>query len=266
MNAQKSFYIRVCFWILVFVILGVLLPAVDFSWTSFLHQNSWESYSRFMEQSCAEGHAFGGGDIGNIFTIVIVLFYFASRTKRWEQRFAEWSNRLGFLVVSSSILALALHGIKVLVARPRPYLVVAGTQSFSQWYQIGSLALAKGHYSGSFPSGHVGSVIALASVVFVLEKRWQRVLVGCLIVVFSIGMAVARSMAFKHWISDGLLFIPFAFVLFEFLNHYFFRNNSEPSATRGGRWWELVFLLRVAVVWISFVMAVVFVRKTFLLG
>ncbi|MGI6879509.1 phosphatase PAP2 family protein [Microbacterium sp. gxy059] len=116
----------------------------------------------------------GGGWIGTwvvplVFALVVALF--------WRGRAAV------FAVAAMAASALAVQGVKHLIARPRPEDMLV-TSDF-----------------GSFPSGHTAHAATIAAVLVILAPRAWAYVVGAL---WTLAMALSRTLLGAHWLTDTL--------------------------------------------------------------
>jgi membrane-associated phospholipid phosphatase len=184
---------------------------VDYPLTKWLGSHGWAAFAEFMGRSLFEGEHPGGGDLVIFFLLGVVCLYAVSLRPKAPERVAAWRPTLGFMVVSSILTAFAfVHTLKWLVARARPNLVFDGHYAFSAWYEMGPHFITEGIYHGSFTSGHTAQAFVLMVLAYALAGNpaagrglkavgW---LVGALVVVFALGMGLARCMSLSHWVTD----------------------------------------------------------------
>ncbi len=184
---------------------------VDYPLTKWLAGNGWPAFAEFMGRSLFEGELPGGGDLVIFFIIGVFCFYAVSLRATAPDRVAAWRPALGFMVVGLVLTAFAyVHTLKWLVARARPHLVFDGHYAFSAWYEIGPHFITEGIYRGSFTSGHTAQAFVMMVLAYALAGSptagrglktagWG---VGALVVVYTLGMGLARCMSVSHWVTD----------------------------------------------------------------
>ncbi len=184
---------------------------VDYPLTKWLAGNGWADFAEIMGRSLFEGERPGGGDLVIFFIIGVFGFYALSLRSTAPERVAAWRPVLGFMVVGIILTAFAyVHTLKWLVARARPNLVFDGQYAFSAWYEIGPHFVTEGIYHGSFTSGHTAQAFVMMVLAYALAGNpatgrglkavgW---LVGALVVVYALGMGLARCMSLSHWVTD----------------------------------------------------------------
>ena len=180
-----------------------------------------------------EGEGFGGSDLGQLVPMVSALGYLLYARRKLEPSH-QLRGTLAYLA-SATLLAAALliHIPKYVVARARPYQVYGKAQlPYSQWYEINPERWGS-RYSGSFPSGHVAATcmtLPLAIALAHSERRRTRMLgwaLGLATTGFALAMAIARVMARKHWLADGLLIIPVSLLFYLAYYEWFHRPRSR---------------------------------------
>ncbi|MGK0291345.1 MAG: membrane-associated phospholipid phosphatase [bacterium] len=196
-----------------FLILMGGISIYDYEWTYFLWKHSWPSFARFMDQSVFQGKAFGGTDsIIFIFIGVLFSYFWFNRTNATPLQI-RFRPIIGYLFLSASTAGLAIvHSLKWSIGRARPYLVFDQKFEFSSWFSFGGHYITQGKYSGSFPSGHTATAVMLLTLAYALignpkssqKTKYLGYLVGFVSLLFGILMAISRSMANRHWISDGV--------------------------------------------------------------
>jgi membrane-associated phospholipid phosphatase len=214
------------------VVLFNCVALIEVPYVLLLWQHSWDSFCDFMSRSVFESGSFGGSDIG-VF-IGIFAFFAWIMSKKFKKNIlmlnaSEWN----FIWVSCLVIALlVVQSMKWIVSRARPKTlfasqdlstIVADQYADLKWAGFMPLDGPRGYSWNSFPSGHTASCAMLLalSYIFWRRKRWQGYLTFALIVVFSFFMALARSMAGMHWLSDSVASFFIAWVLVHLLSEYF---------------------------------------------
>ncbi len=184
---------------------------VDYPLTKWLGGNGWAVFAEIMGRSLFEGECPGGGDLVIFFIIGVFGIYALSLRSTAPEWVAAWRPVLGFMMVGLILTAFAyVHTLKWLVARARPHLVFDGHYAFSAWYEIGPHFVTEGIYHGSFTSGHTAQAFVMMVLAYALAGNpaagrglkavgW---LVGALVVVYTLGMGLARCMSLSHWVTD----------------------------------------------------------------
>ncbi|MEE8397216.1 MAG: phosphatase PAP2 family protein [bacterium] len=237
------------------------LAPLDYSWTVSLGRGGRPGWVDFMRQSVFGGQWPGASDLP--FTIVLASFvlYFASRRRAAPAWLVRWRPALGYLFVSSIAMGLAfVHPVKWMVGRARPWDVLGRRfLPFSPWYALGPHFVLEASGRGSFPSGHVATVVLPMALAYLLmfdpasPRRWR--LAGVALAVFSLAdglaMTAANAISQAHWVSDGVGAIGFGWMLVHAL--YFWglrvpqqRREGGPGGPRAfarerwlvGRWFE----------------------------
>lgn len=110
--------------------------------------------------------------------ISLVWFSFSG----WKKRFYYYSFLILAVILSRGILT---ELIRMFYQRPRPF-------SFLNFQP-----LINSTNAGSFPSGHAAFYFALASCVFLVNKKW-----GQYFLIAAVLIGLARVFAGAHWPSD----------------------------------------------------------------
>lgn len=195
------------------LLLMVGIVFVDYQWTLFLIENRWPGFAEFMRRTLFEDGLLGGSDPATFFVLFAAILYFCSYSAKIPAWLYSLRPVLGFVVFASLTAGLGVvHGIKWSLGRVRPHIVLADQLDYSDWYEFGDHFVTDGIFYGSFPSGHVASVVVLLSFSYALlanpliSEKWR--LAGwiwtAVVLAYSVAMIIARSMAKAHWISDGL--------------------------------------------------------------
>jgi undecaprenyl-diphosphatase len=140
--------------------------------------------------------------------VLIGVFYLAARKRR---ALAACS------AIASSVVAWTIsQGIGLLYFRPRPFAVLSDAQ----------LLINKSSLDKSFPSDHASIAFALASAVYLVDRRW-----GVVFLAMAAVISVARVYVGVHYFSDvvsgALLGFICAFLVHRLI-HYFLRTRHHP--------------------------------------
>ncbi|MEM6298528.1 MAG: phosphatase PAP2 family protein [Bacteroidota bacterium] len=241
------------------ILLGAIAmtPATlhDYEWTLYLSEHSHEGFKNFMANSIFELESIGGSDFPVLFLIAVLVLYllsylpdlqsptgrkifgilirFLERRPNFTAQLIRWRPYLGFMIVAGvCVLVYTVHPTKWLVGRPRPRVVFKGDHPFSEWYLIGSHFISQGKYSGSFPSGHTASSFVFMVLAYALAgtsqtRKWKLIGYGVGIFAFvsAVLMAVSRSMANAHWVTDCVFTIFFDWVIIHCIFHWGYPLN-----------------------------------------
>jgi membrane-associated phospholipid phosphatase len=207
-------------WALPLIILGV--GAVLFWWTATneallvdsLFRHPWPLFENFMSRSIYEGEGFGGSDFGVTIAIVSFLIWITRRRANTEPAFFS-RKELKFLWLSSVLTAFVfVHSLKWVVSRSRPKWIL-NADWFARHMDASAMAWPgfmpfdgpRGLSWNSFPSGHTASCAIMLSLAYVYYRRHKGlgVGIGVFVAFFCGAMAVARSMAGMHWLSDSVV-------------------------------------------------------------
>ena len=244
----------------------ILVTPVDFEWTKYLREHRIVSFKNWMADSVFEGEMVGGSDLPIFFIIVSAFVYilawtpsitnltirskfsfllnFLEKRPRLKNIMNLWRPLLGFVLASSICIGMFIHSMKWSIGRARPKYVIEKGMAYSEWYEFGPYFVADGGFSGSFPSGHTGTVIILMVLAYILffntKKMWLKVL-GIIFALLTLSSAVlmllARSMSFAHWISDSMMSIVSGWLIVHILYFWilkipkqreYFNKNEQP--------------------------------------
>ncbi len=187
------------------------------------HPLPW--FRDFMAHSIFEGEAFGGSDIGILFAIICFFAWIARR--RGRMVFTTLStSELKFIWFASLLTSIvSVHSLKWIVSRARPKFILTpdylgadpmGFLTQLRWPGFMPLNGPRGLTYNSFPSGHTAACAILLTLSYVCwnQKPRYSVVFFWVVTLFSAAMAVARSMAGMHWISDSIasFFITWAVI------------------------------------------------------
>ena len=192
---------------IVFLVIGIK----DFAWTYYLWRHPWPTFMQLMSRSLYEGDWPGASDIGTSLSIVAFLIWLKVRSDRKKEvltqglRFVFTTGAVGWLIT--------IQMFKWLVSRARPrtfeseVLSSLYTGHVNIWLP-GFMGWRgpRGYGWNSFPSGHVGTCAVLLSLVYLIprQKRLVRYGAASAVTVLTLAMAIARSMAGMHWLSDSV--------------------------------------------------------------
>jgi membrane-associated phospholipid phosphatase len=123
-----------------------------------------------------------------------------------------------FVFANIAVSGLLVDGLKILVGRPRPVLLLE-QGIFNQFMP---LALASRWWS--FPSGHTATIVSLALAVGALWPRWR----WPLLVIAGVA-AASRVIITAHYLADILAGIGMAVLVFMALQALFLRRGWLPD-------------------------------------
>ena len=208
------------------------LPLVLYLW-----QHPWPEFRDIMSQSFYEGGAPGASDIGVTIGIICFLTWIYERKKPIAAKFISLGAKR-FIWMSDLITSVfAVHSLKWIISRARPKIFFAkndllngGTEGLHGINLAGFMPFdgPRGYSFNSFPSGHTASCALLLSICYIVGANRPRLgyFFGIFVFIFCAMMAIARSMAGMHWLSDGIasFFITWAIVDYLF-------SNMRPELT-----------------------------------
>ncbi len=196
-------------WFFGLAVLGSFFLLGEYDYTLTLHLQTYASspLARFMDDSFFEREAFGGGDLPLLVFIGGSLLYVFSHVPGFSVALRPYREALGYVLVSGLTASVyVVHTLKWLMGRPRPHRVFSGELPFGEWYAFGAHFIDTGGYRGSFPSGHVATMMLLFPWAYVLWARGYRmwaVVLGGVSLGGALVMLISRSMVGAHWLSDG---------------------------------------------------------------
>jgi len=117
-----------------------------------------------------------------LIAFLILLFYVFRNSSRWSKRFYYFFLGLLAILVSRGLIVSV---IRYFYPRPRPFAVL----DFKPLMELAA--------GPAFPSGHATVYFALASVVFLVNRRW-----GIYFFLAAVLNALARVFVGVHWPSD----------------------------------------------------------------
>ncbi len=233
--------------------------SVDKSWTLALSRHQLPWLVAFMGDSVFEGESLGANDLVVFLLLVTAAAYYAAW--RWPQsgKISAWRPQTGFILAASLITAVYLvHGLKWVMGRARPDLVLEHQAVFSYWFVFGPYFVTDGIFYGSFPSGHTSQAFILMTGAFALAGdpvagrpvRACGWLWGVSALAFSLAMGAARCMTLSHWLSDVLGSMGLGSICMYMLYYKVLRvPDQRRYAARHGRLpelppvWEIIFCL-----------------------
>lgn len=169
--------------------------------------------TKVLDSAMLEITALGTGTVVMMIVAVSALFLALTRHR--------YSSLL-LLVATAGGLALNLV-LKLFFDRPRPHVIVWGTNAVSS----------------SFPSGHAMSATIVYSTVAYLaarlaQRRWERWIVMCLAAIVVVLISVSRLYLGVHYPSDvlagavvGLAWAAFCMATLETIQRFSQRRNPE---------------------------------------
>lgn len=188
-----------------------LVGMKDSVWTYAFWRHPWPEYTNFMSRSLFEGDWPGGSDLGVV--IPILAFWYWLRIRGKSVR-ADLAKSLKFVFTCGIIgSGSAVQLIKLSVSRARPkvfeseVLAHLNVDPASIWLP-GYMGWdgPRGYSWNSFPSGHAGSCAFFIALVYLIPRHRQiaRSITASTVIVATMLMAIARSMAGMHWLSDSV--------------------------------------------------------------
>lgn len=260
-----------------------LLTPVDYELTVHLSAYDIELFNSFMNESLFEGDRLGAGDISTIFQIAVLFFYlYAWLNPRGSSRIVKWRPQLGLIVAVSLIYNVFLvHGLKFVVGRARPELVLEGGARFSNWFEFGAHFLALEGSVGSLPSGHTASALIFLTLAYCMagDSSHSRLirragwLLGGAALLYAGFMATVRCLTLYHWPTDCLISVILGCLVIHFLYFWVLRIPEQSAYQRTHdappplpKIWELRLCWRLFVVSAGLVAAISGARGVFLEG
>jgi membrane-associated phospholipid phosphatase len=230
----------------------VAIVPVDYEWTVYLIDHRSETAVDFLRRTVFEGNALGATDLPVFALLIIIIAYVRVSAGAAKPSFAAWRPWLGFALISTLAAGLgAVHTLKWVVGRARPYEVVAGHHlPYTPWYWPGPHFVTEGVYRGSFPSGHTAAAFAFIAMAYAMAGdpllsrgwRWAGWAVGAGALAFSAAMAVASAMARSHWLSDAIGVTGMVWILVHVLYYWglrvpdqrrYWRSEGGPPLATG---------------------------------
>jgi len=142
-----------------------------------------------------------------------LLVYFSSLSMRRKLRLM-WTAFLSFVVARLMIV----EAMRIFYHRPRPFVELPVNQLLSpDWFYSGT--------EWSFPSGHATFFFALATAVFLYDKKW-----GLWLYAAASIISISRVVAGVHYPSDiiagALIGSAVAYVMFHFIERRTFLKDT----------------------------------------
>lgn len=232
------------------------LAPVDRQWTMVLHEHENRALVEFMGRTVFEGDTPGANDPIILYLLCAAVAYYLGWRRPEIKSTLAWRPQTGFMLSSALIGGIYLtHGLKWMVGRARPGLVVGYDWPFTHWFEFGPHFVTEGIYRGAFPSGHTAQAFFLMAIAYALagdptQRRHLRIagwLIGIAAVVFSLTMGIARCMSLNHWLTDVVGAMLFGWILMHWLYFDILRVPAQRQylALHGRlpdmpRIWELI--------------------------
>ena len=193
-----------------FIAVGFL----DAQWTPAFWGNPSPAFTDVMSRSFYEGALPGISDLGVTAPILAFLLWAWRKYREHVASDEPIQMRLKFLFLAGLFASLTtVHTLKWLVSRARPKVFLTEVLptlnlNLSTLYLPGFMGLTgpRGLSWNSFPSGHAGTCAVLLSFSYIYwhTHRQTAVLWAVCVTLLTILMAIARSMAGMHWLSDSV--------------------------------------------------------------
>lgn len=199
----------------------------DTAWTLHFAKNPVQPFTNFMAQSVFEAEWPGGSDIGVIIPIIAFFYWLLLKKHSAEEQIQYIRNRLRYIFLCGiSAPLIAVHTFKWSFSRARPKVYISeilptlNDQADLSWLP-GFMGIfgPRGYSWNSFPSGHSATCAVLISLCYLFRPRSAQRMVGFVVVLMFTGfMAVSRSMAGMHWISDSVASFFLVWCVVDFLS------------------------------------------------
>ncbi len=189
-----------------------LIDPVDREVSAWLRLHSLPDFAAWMDRSIFEGEAMGAGDFAIFLHVLVLVFWLGSFLPSAPPYLRSWRAPFSYVLATSILTVLWVHLFKGVVARPRPYEL---EMAVSSWQGLGA-RLLRGWGHGSFPSGHTAQVVSLLTLsyaLYAMSYRGLALILGALIVIFTVGMALSRIMIGAHWPTDTLASLTLGWAL-----------------------------------------------------
>ena len=224
-----------------FLLVAAIIPQLDSSLTLYANHNAAPLLRDFYSRTLFEGDLPGSGDFIVLGLIIALLGYFRCCLGPPTRRSIAWRPALGFAVFAGLTSAVTfVHTSKWAIGRARPSEVFRHHLAYSDWFSFGSHFISEGRYRGSFPSGHTIEALLPILLAYALagnpahssRTRALGLLCGIFAILNAFTMAVARSMALSHWLSDGLLGLLAAWILIHISYFWILRVPEQDKLSR----------------------------------
>lgn len=220
------------------IAIASFIHVVDESITLKLGQIHSPAFVNFFSRTLFEGDQIGSDDIIIFGMLGILAAYVYSCRNPTSSFSVKWRPSLGFAVIGALVSAVYfVHGTKWVMGRARPSEVVSKNLDYSNWFEFGSHFISEGIYRGSFPSGHTVAAFLPILLAYILagnrdhsfRTRLLGYVIGALAFIHAGMMAIARTIALSHWISDGVLGIIIAWGLIHLIYFKILRIPDQNS-------------------------------------
>ena len=147
----------------------------------------------------------------------LMLLYFAVYSKR-EKLYIFWTTALSIIIARGLITEI----IRFFYHRPRPFLALTVGKLLSNgWFYSDS--------EWSFPSGHAAFFFAMATAIYLHNKKW-----GVWFFIAAILMNISRIVAGAHYPSDilggAIVGIVVGYLVVYFAKKWKPQENDQPLA------------------------------------
>lgn len=224
------------------IILGVVAAAMaaatvsDYRVTAWLAENQWPFLSKLMGRTLFEGELPGANDPILLLILMAAWVYYWGWKRPATTGISAWRPQSGFVLVVALVMAVFfVHGLKWLLGRARPELVILHGLPFSHWFTFGPHFVTQGIYRGSFPSGHAAQTFILMAAAYSLagDPLFSRPIkaagwgLGAVAIIFSLAMGAGRMMTMSHWLTDVIGSIGFGWLLIHLLYFWILRVPDQ---------------------------------------
>jgi membrane-associated phospholipid phosphatase len=197
------------------------------------------SWTPILGRTLFMGDLPGLNDMVVLLIIAVLAVYIIGHIARCSQyTISSFRPHAGFILTSGVVVGLLMvHGLKYLMGRARPFLVLNEDWPYSYWFVFGPHSIFNGTFNASFPSGHTAQMFLLLSVAYVLaaDPLWIRpakiagIIWGVFALCLCLVVGVARCATQSHWLTDILGSICFGWLLMHWI---YFRLLSVPEQRR----------------------------------
>lgn len=175
------------------------------------YRNPWPEFRNFMANSFFEGRPFGGSDIGVTLALIAFAIWIYQRSQRKSDA-PSIAAKLKFLWLTGLLTAICgVHSLKWIVSRARPKVILTpdtqvDTMINLTWPGFMPWDGPRGLDWNSFPSGHTASCAIMIAYAYLVwpKHRAAGITVFVAVTIYCGLMAIARSMAGMHWLSDSV--------------------------------------------------------------